>query len=348
MVPMTNRLAGASIAALVFLCLVGFSQQEESGLPPASGKNRELCVACHIGGDPDEVPQVDPAMLERSIHQQFGCSDCHVGVRSAHGPDVPAVDCSHCHEETASGFRRGVHWRARRKGSDLAPDCITCHGGHDITSIDAEDSRMNRTTVADTCGQCHAQSSQEFAESIHAEALADAGKTSFAPTCTTCHGEHLIFDTEAPASPVSSTKLPSTCGGCHDDPEFAKAMGIPEERLESYKDSIHGLRNRFGEEEVATCKDCHGAHLVLPQNDPRSKVSSENIISTCGMCHEGANENFAAAKVHVQATLDSSPGVFAARWFYIIFIGILVLGFITHIYFDLVSMKRRKEDSANE
>ena len=86
---------------------------------------------------------------------------------------------------------------------------------------------------------------------------------------------------------------------------------------------MHGLRNRFGTTIAAACDDCHGAHLVLPASDPESTISPGNIVATCGACHPGANEHFVEAPIHVEATAENSLGVFAVRWFYIVFIAVL-------------------------
>ena len=37
----------------------------------------------------------------------------------------------------------------------------------------------------------------------------------------------------------------------------------------------------LGSEIVATCDACHGAHSILAQKDPHSRVSDERLIGTC-------------------------------------------------------------------
>ena len=303
------------------------------------------CGACHVG-DPEGTgsPPVDLEALSAGAHASFACGDCHSGVTAAHAPDLPDVDCRSCHVEAADGFRHGVHWRKLSLGNEAAPGCTACHGHHGIQPADSLASPVNHERVSATCGSCHREALRLFARSSHGLALADDAKRDYAPTCVTCHGEHGIRDAGAPASPISPERMPGTCGGCHDDPAFAEAMGIAGNRRGTYSGSMHGLRNRFGTTIAASCDDCHGAHLVLPASDPESTISPGNIVATCGACHPGANENFVKAPIHVEATPENSLGVFAVRWFYIIFIAVLGIGFVTHIAFDFIEARRRRKE----
>jgi cytochrome b subunit of formate dehydrogenase len=50
---------------------------------------------------------------------------------------------------------------------------------------------------------------------------------------------------------------------------------------------------------AATCAGCHGAHKVLPSTDASSTIHRANLAQTCGRCHTGVSETFAAS-VHGQ------------------------------------------------
>jgi predicted CXXCH cytochrome family protein len=52
-----------------------------------------------------------------------------------------------------------------------------------------------------------------------------------------------------------------------------------------YQTSVHGKRMAAGDERVATCTDCHGAHGIRRVNDARSPVAPLNVTATCGRCH---------------------------------------------------------------
>jgi hypothetical protein len=64
-------------------------------------------------------------------------------------------------------------------------------------------------------------------------------------------------------------------------------MGAPDfSPLDQYKDSVHGIAQKAGIEDGATCKDCHGRHNIKSKNDPESMVYRANIPRTCAVCHE--------------------------------------------------------------
>lgn len=339
------------IGLSIVLCVVcisagqypSFLYQEGGTIVQADG-----CGGCHLAGGAEGAPRIDAGRMSESVHKDLSCTDCHQGVRNVHGPQLPTVDCGRCHEESAQGFQLGIHWQEGRRHNPDVPGCATCHDNHYVQPVDSIDSAINRNSVALTCGRCHTMEKEQFLLSIHGQAFEMQEKADFAPTCTTCHGEHEIRQPEDAKSRISKGQLPKTCGGCHDSPELAAEMGIPSDRLKTYEDTVHGLRNRFGGTAVATCEDCHGVHLVLPQSNPDSPVNSANIITTCGKCHPNSNENFAAAPVHIEATLESSPGVFAVRWFYIVFIAVLGIGFLVHIAFDLFVLRKRRKEKINE
>ena len=76
------------------------------------------------------------------------------------------------------------------------------------------------------------------------------------------------------------------CGHCH------------EEITESYFDTYHGKVSKLGYVKTAKCYDCHGAHDILPVWDPKSHLSAQNIVKTCGQCHPGSNRRFAGYLTH--------------------------------------------------
>jgi len=94
------------------------------------------------------------------------------------------------------------------------------------------------------------------------------------------------------------------CGKCH------------EELSKHYFSSFHGKASTLGFGEAAKCFDCHGSHGILPASNPESMISKENIVGTCGQCHEGSNENFAKYIAHAnEHDREKYPGLFYAFWF---------------------------------
>jgi cytochrome b subunit of formate dehydrogenase len=100
---------------------------------------------------------------------------------------------------------------------------------------------------------------------------------------------------------------------------------------------------------VANCASCHGAHNILPSNDPRSTIHRANLVKTCGQCHPGVTEKFVAAKVHVNAPLSADVGSIAVRWIRKAYLGLIVVvigGMVLHnlIIWRRKAILRRREE----
>ena len=77
-----------------------------------------------------------------------------------------------------------------------------------------------------------------------------------------------------------------TCGDCHADVERMNPYGLRTDQLRAYWLSGHGKHLKlYGDDRVAVCIDCHGAHDVLPKSNSRSRTHFANIPSTCARCH---------------------------------------------------------------
>jgi cytochrome b subunit of formate dehydrogenase len=82
---------------------------------------------------------------------------------------------------------------------------------------------------------------------------------------------------------------------------------------------------------VAVCSSCHGAHDILPPDDPKSRVAKGNLKETCGKCHPGANDNFVQYIAHVDYTSrESHPAVFYTFWGMTILLCSVLAVFIPH------------------
>jgi cytochrome b subunit of formate dehydrogenase len=93
------------------------------------------------------------------------------------------------------------------------------------------------------------------------------------------------------------------CGRCHTD------------QAETFFDTFHGKVSRLGGESVAKCYDCHGTHGILPPTEPGSTLSRENVVETCGQCHEGSHRRFAGYLTHAtHHDRDKYPWLFWTFW----------------------------------
>jgi hypothetical protein len=104
------------------------------------------------------------------------------------------------------------------------------------------------------------------------------------------------------------------CGRCHE--QIAK----------TYFETYHGKISQLGYTKTAKCYDCHGAHDILPPDNPRSRLSHENVVQTCQTCHPGANRRFAGYLTHAtHHDPDKYPYLFYTFWG---MTGLLVVTFV--------------------
>jgi len=143
----------------------------------------------------------------------------------------------------------------------------------------------------DSCLECHRSLGGQHLDiviqwqgSIHA--LYDVG-------CADCHGgdpgaSEKVVAKSPQAGYIGSpprSAIPELCGSCHADPERMRPYELPVDQLRDYKESVHGQRLAEGDENAATCYDCHGGHAVKEAIDPTSSIHPKNLPATCARCH---------------------------------------------------------------
>ncbi|MFN8670147.1 MAG: hypothetical protein U0164_23385 [Gemmatimonadaceae bacterium] len=294
-----------------------------------------VCADCHAGyndGYPHtKVPQValtcahchedQGAAYDRSIHapnfKKEGdaptCASCHsahrvLGADDPRSPTYPlnvAQLCGSCHNKkkileayfdkpadstartAVKDFRKSAHGLAMSKaGLTVSATCSDCHDAHRVLPADSAASTLNRRNVKNTCGACHAGMLATYDSSAHGQALAKGDTTETgnkAPVCVECHGGHKVVEADDPAWFAGVVQ---ECGTCH------------KRLLETYFETYHGKASTLGYGIAAKCSDCHTAHAMLEAKDPKSSVHKDNLVETCGACHQGANANFVAYKPH--------------------------------------------------
>ena len=128
-------------------------------------------------------------------------------------------------------------------------DCLQCHGDKELTKTNA-------------AGQVI---------SLFVDGKVVAASRHGTNTCASCHRD---IGSGHPDDQV--TAMPVACARCHQG------------QSESYGASAHALAVREGQAAAATCKDCHGAHTVLPRGSPASPLHPLAQLKTCGECHPEA------------------------------------------------------------
>ena len=244
------------------------------------------CADCH--GKHDILPPDNARSHVFALNVPSTCCKCH-------GSEEIAARHTSLDPKTCEDYEAGMHGVVLiRSGVVSSAVCNDCHGSHDIRPSKDASSRVNRANINDTCGSCHAGIVKVFRESIHGKLLASGSEDG--PTCPSCHGNHRVDRAMDKKFMVTGTRR---CEKCH--PEAG----------DTYKDTYHGQVTGLGYSSTAQCPECHGAHNILPKEDPASMVNPNNLTTTCGKCHKGANENFVQYKPHADYhDAGKDPGLY--------------------------------------
>lgn len=169
------------------------------------------------------------------------------------------------------------------------------------------------TFAQEDCLQCHGDEGSAVKRSEH-DFL----------SCISCHTDIKGFPHPEGAS-LDKKESVATCSDCHEG-----------RVTDSYGESFHGKAVFLGSQRSATCVDCHGAHDVLGQDNPNSRVSKENTPETCASCHRLASPGFAEGDDHFQLAASGSgaPMYYTAKFFVWLTI-IVIVGMVIHIELQL-------------
>jgi predicted CXXCH cytochrome family protein len=258
--------------------------------------------------------------------------------------------CKDCHGDVAELAADGIHAQRIAEGELNAASCADCHGAHEI-----QDPQVPRWRGSAACAKCHGEIAEQYADSVHGEALLGEGNPDV-PVCTDCHGVHDMVDPTTAQFRLSS---PQMCGECHADEEMMARYGISTNVFDTYVADFHGttvtlFQHTSPNEETnkAVCYDCHGIHNIQSPTDENSQVMAANLLTTCQQCHPDANENFTASWMgHYEPSLDKYPIVYLVDLFYKVLIPTVIGGFALFIFSDIyrrVTDRRRSTKGKHE
>ncbi|MCK5912419.1 MAG: cytochrome c3 family protein, partial [Desulfuromusa sp.] len=252
----------------------------------------EACLECH-----DDVTEAED--FAASVHGTNGCVACHIDLTDidAHmeGDLMPApVDCARCHKQEFKEYFDSVH---HFDHANINLSCTSCHEDiHEVTAWNGDKQRAN-----ETCKSCHDSAFDEYHTSIHAKGVEDGNVDSAA--CVDCHGLHTIASIDSMDVRERALFRTEPCMVCHADEEMMQRNDVFPVAVKSYLESYHGKSFHLGHpENIAGCADCHTAHKVLPNDDPASSLSSENLVVACAQCHENATSQFVKYYSHGDMT----------------------------------------------
>ena len=301
-------------------CHTGASPAEER--PCATITSRVDCSICHAEVVQTYATSTHGMLASRGDQNAPICRDCHGvhGIKEHIDPKSPTFPtripdlCAQCHregEKAAVRYRGTEHNILRNyvqsthgkglleSGLVVTATCTDCHTAHHELPHDNPASTVNRDNIAQTCARCHNGIYELYSQSIHSPAVSKTDKP--LPVCSECHSAHTISRTDQEGFKLN---IMNQCGRCHEDV------------TKSYFETFHGKVSKLGYTGTAKCYDCHGAHDVLPPYEPKSHLSRQNIVGTCGKCHEGSHRRFAGYLTHAtHHDRDKYPALFYTFWF---------------------------------
>lgn len=217
------------------------------------------------------------------------------------------ADCLQCHSDktltktNAAGKEISLFVDSARLAASVhkTNSCASCHA--DLKPEHPDDNLAARPV---DCRRCHEQAAADYTVSSHGRAFASGVRE--APTCNDCHsGEHSIQSLNHGSSSKLSAEI---CSRCHASERINTRYQMPADRVKTFFESYHGLVSQSGSTVAANCASCHGYHKILPSSDVNSTIHPAHLVETCGKCHPGASQNFAASKIHVDnAAAKSGP-----------------------------------------
>ncbi len=322
------------------------------------------CEDCH----PQEVED-----LAGSLHAELRCTQCHTGIHELDpensivgNGDAMLQMCGRCHANRdelslAEGeirpdvsqfrnlppqhsiiahYRQSAHHSVVDESGRVAATCADCHGAHDILKRTNEKSRTARSNLSDTCGRCHGEVAGLYDESVHAEGVRKGWEES--PTCAGCHNSHLVLPTNSPDAYTSKLRVAEEiCLSCHEDKRLIQRYGLDSYIGSTYRDSYHSMANAKGSKDAATCIDCHTTHHILRSSDPRSSTNENQVASTCGSCHPGADKTFATSYDHKSSLKTGNTINFFVKQAYVWLILLVIGGMLLHNFLTWLGAARR-------
>ncbi len=286
---------------------------------PSFAQTRDDCLACHSDSSMTTEKKgkkvtlfVDATVLDRSPHKKLVCVACHAGFdpqNVPHKEKIQPVDCKTCHKDAPlkHQFHPQMNLAGGVKGkSDVS--CKDCHGTHNVVAPGAPGSKIGTAKLTEFCGSCHQDVMRSFSRSSHAIALASG--IAAAPTCIECHRNPIVRVSASQDSTQIKIAQEKLCLSCHlDDPNVRSRMSPTAGFIRAYGESVHGAALHSGNGKAANCVDCHGSHEMKKGSDPTSLVAKMNIPQTCSKCHQkvASEYSYSVHGLAVKKGITSAP-----------------------------------------
>lgn len=191
------------------------------------------CQVCHKEGeeggpvDCTKCHEIQARAYSHGIHAgaagadepAASCADCHGNhdilpaddKNSALSRFNLASTCGQCHPSQQGEYLLGIHGEIETADPGSGPNCMDCHGSHDILSVTGKAFKFG---AASRCGSCHPDAFDSYKESLHGQVV--TLRESAGAGCADCHSAHRILPSADPHSTISSENRLKTCQICHE------------------------------------------------------------------------------------------------------------------------------------
>jgi hypothetical protein len=259
------------------------------------------CAGCH-GGDATSDDQNSAMSTARGYRGKIGRKDVVALCAQCHGAADSPWRTRFQLANVVDSLTASVHGEALRN-NDRGPQCVSCHGVHNILAVDDPASPVHPLHVVKICSGCHGDARymrdfnprlpvdqyEKYVTSVHGQRNATGDPKP--ATCVSCHSNHLVLRVKDPRSPVYATRIPGTCSKCHSDPKYMASYHIPTNQYEGYRRSQHGIALlEKSDLNAPACNSCHGNHSATPPG-------AAAMVALCGNCHQ-ANAELFEGSVH--------------------------------------------------
>ncbi len=283
---------------------------------------RRVCGICH---------QAELKALTVSVHGQRSekgaplvCTSCHEPHFKSRRDEMTSTQwqmslvkgCTNCHKHEPKDYLDSKHHQAIAAGDTTAPNCITCHGDHNILPHANPAAPTSTERLDRLCSTCHSG----YEATLHKKDGAEPRLM----TCVACHTGHETQMNKI-GDVVVREGLPETCNQCHGEDRHEKEMlahgkimvmdkdkgGIANctqchvyhwkksgtgheaslkqqcqnchvKETQEYKRSVHAQAREKGHLEAPTCVTCHGEQDIKKVAEG---MRPRDIIDLCSKCH---------------------------------------------------------------
>ncbi len=250
------------------------------------------CFSCHdpVGESHRFHPRL--ALEELPEGEDTRCTACHGGHDTVAVKDTAfafrrnnqVTACAACHEEESAHFAHSAHGRELLRGTEQAPDCLSCHREPDGWR-NGDHLAERKLAEVKQCEACHVRDEavagrtvlgarfvESFSKSVHGALLLEGREDT--ASCVDCHGAHEMNRATIADAQTAKVHVAETCTKCHEE------IGA------EFESSVHAAGLARGNLDSATCTDCHGEHDITEHTNPLSPVHERNVAQqVCASCH---------------------------------------------------------------